>query len=87
MIASSRRRCAVVSATGASRYGAEDVPLFVFAKYDNDHTFLKSANWGNGSGLVIQLPKSRSEREHVTTTIVQTAGNRVETLTILARAR
>ena len=70
---------------GESRKGSEDVPLFVFAKYDNDHAFLKFANWGYDTGRAIQMPKSRTEKQLDTAKLV--TENRIETLTVLARAR
>lgn len=57
-------------------------PRLVFAKYSEDRIFLREV-WHAGNGLV--LPKTRMERELVTTRLI--SGGRPTTIVILAARR
>jgi hypothetical protein len=61
----------------------EPVAKLVFTKYDVDHTFL-SEIWFGDLGPTWTTVKSRTEREHVTSTIITQKAP--EIVTILARA-
>ncbi len=63
----------------------EDSKL-IFLRYDNDHTFLKSFDRAGAFGIALQ--KSRTEREHVTSKVVNnvTASAEPKTVVVIARA-
>lgn len=63
-----------------------EAATLVFYKYDNDHSFLRQMVHG-GSQAVLNLPMSRLEREHVSSTFQPVAGKSGVKVVVLASVR
>ncbi len=67
------------------RAGSGEDSKLIFLRYDNDHTFLKS--FERGDAINVALHMSRTEREHVTSRVVNnvTASAEPKTVVVIAR--
>ncbi len=76
----------VIAATRSDRTESREGSKLIFLRYDNDHTFLKS--FEQGDVFNVALKKSRTEREHVTSRVVNnvTASAQPKTVVVVARA-
>lgn len=58
----------------------------IFYRYDNDHAFLRELDDSTSRSSIV-YPKSRSEREHVTSTWTPVTGGRPAKVVVLASVR